>query len=332
MAYYSVIIPIHNEVEVLLELHRRLTETLRGLGEAYEIIFVDDGSTDQSYSVLRDLHKRDPNVVVIKFSRNFGHHTALTAGIDHATGDIVVTMDGDLQHQPEDIPALINELHQGFDVVYGIRTKKRGSAIKLAGSRMIVAIMNRITEPGFTLRSSVFLAMNRKVVDGLGQCRETSRFLPGLISWLGFKQGSIEVTHGDRTAGLSKYNFRRSFSLAVSTITAFSYVPLTLAIWFGLILSLLGAAGALSIMVRSLWWDAPIQGYPSLIVVVAFVGGVQLIILGILGEYIGRSHAQLQNRPLYVVDGLLSRRSNESGPSRTSSFEAAPLNPGNPEN
>ncbi len=311
MVYCSVVIPVHNEAENLVSLHLRLTETLRSLGKAYEIILVDDGSTDQSHSILRELHEQDQDVSVIKLSRNFGHHAAITAGIDYARGDIIVTMDGDLQHQPEDIPALIDNLSQGFDVVFGTRTGRRESVMKRVGSRMLVAIMNRIAAPGFTLHSSVFLAMKRKVADGLGQCRETSRFLPGLISWLGFKQGTVEVQDGTRSAGRSKYTLGRSVSLAVNIITAFSFVPLRAGIWLGLCIFFLSIAGASSIVVRKLVWDIPIQGYPSLIVAVLFIGGVQLIILGISGEYIGRAYTQMQNRPLYVVDDVLRSHADE---------------------
>ena len=311
----SIVVPVYNEAENLRPLCARITRVLAEMDVSYEIIFVDDGSSDGSAAILRELCQ-DGRIKLVKFSRNFGHHAALTAGIDHATGDVVVTMDGDLQDRPEEIPALTGGLGNGYDVAYAVRTGRRDSIAKRVTSAIFTTLMSRVIAPGVPMHGSVFMAMNRKVVDALAQCRETSRSISALIGWLGFRQTTVRVAHGERHAGESKYNFWRSLKLAVNTITSFSYVPLRIATWVGLLASLGSFAFAARVLVQKLVWDVPIQGYPSLMVAVLFLGGAQLTMLGILGEYLGRSYTQLQNRPLYVVEEVVGHRSTPADPAR----------------
>ena len=313
MTHCSIVIPIYNEAENLSQLHARLKDSLAGLSMNYEIILVDDGSTDESPAMLHQICQADETIKVVKLSRNFGHHLAVTAGIDSAKGDIVVVMDGDLQHRPEDISALTEKVREGYDVAYAIRTGQGAPVMKRVASRVFLGVMNRVMAPGLQMRSSLFVAMNRKVADALRQCRESSRFLPGLINWLGFEQVGVEVQSGERVAGVSKYSFWGSIKLAVNTITSFSNVPLRIAIWLGLFVSSVSFAAGIYVIARKLLWDVPVQGYPSLMVAVLFIGGAQLIMLGVVGEYIGRSYTQLQNRPLYIVDEVIQSGSTIPG-------------------
>ncbi len=303
---YSVVIPLFNEEENLLELHRRLTVVMERLGGTYEIIFVDDGSKDRSVARLKELHQQDARVKALIFSRNFGHHVALTAGIDAARGEVVILMDGDLQDQPEEIPKLLAKLHEGYDVVHGNRKNRKDGVAKRVASRMFVAVVNRVIGSGQPINSEIFRVMNRQVIDELKRCREVSRFITGLVSWLGFKQAGVDVEHGARFAGESKYTIWKLMKLALNTFTSFSYFPLQLATYLGFFTALLSVLVGTSIILLKLIYGIPVAGYASFLVAVLFLGGIQLIMLGLIGEYIGRIYTETQGRPLYIVRETLS--------------------------
>jgi dolichol-phosphate mannosyltransferase len=307
----SAVIPVFNEEGNLRELHARLAGVLTGLGLTYEIVFVDDGSSDGSVAILEELYRSDPHVRALVFSRNFGHHLALTAGIDAARGEAVVLMDADLQDRPEEIPKLLEKLDAGYDVVYAIRMAKKHSLFKRVTSSLFVAVMRRMIE-GFDINSGVFRVARRNVIDTVKQCRETHRFIIGLMSWSGFRQTGVEVRHGERFAGRTKYDLKRQVRLASNTMVSFSRIPLQFATYLGLVVSLTSFGYGVVVLLRKLVWGLGIEGWPSMMFAVLFLGGVQLLCLGILGEYVGRLLTEAQGRPLYVVARALDQETSDA--------------------
>lgn len=302
----SIVVPIYNEEQNLPELHRRLTLVLPGMvGDSYEIIVVDDGSKDSSWSKICELSGRDPHFKAIKFSRNFGHHIAITAGMDYASGEAVVLMDGDLQDQPEEIPKLYAHFLKGFDVVFGVRKERRHTLLKIITSKLFILFINKITGSEVPINSHIFRIMSRKVVDNLNKFRERDRFITGLISYLGFKQVGIEVIHGARFAGETKYSWFKLFKLAINTVTSFSYRPLQVASYLGTLLSGISFLAIIYLIMLKLFWGIKFEGWTSIMVVMLFIGGIQMMLLGILGEYVGRNYAESQKRPLYIIDNTL---------------------------
>jgi len=299
--YFSIVMPVFNEAGNLRELHRRLTAVLGDLGRSYELLFVDDGSTDSSFEVLEQLHQEDRHVHAIGFSRNFGHHIALTAGLDAARGEAVVMIDSDLQDQPEAIPLLYEKLQQGYDVVYGIPESKAHSLFKRVTSRMFVWLVNRLRSGGEPINTHLFRIARRDVVDEVKRCREHSRFILGLFSWVGYRHTGVKVPHAPRTSGETKYSLIRMVRLALDTIVGFSWIPLRLATVMGFIVSLGSFAYGGYLIVRKFVYDTAAPGWTSTMVVLLILGGVQLLALGALGEYIGRIYVENQSRPLYVV-------------------------------
>lgn len=304
-AQYSVVIPVFNEQENIGELYRRLTAVMQEIGGPYEIILVDDGSTDGSFTMMKALHEEDARVKVLNLSRNFGHHLALTAGIDYARGDAVILMDADLQDQPEEIPKLIEKLNDGYDVVYGIRVNRKESLPRRMASNVFATAMNRVGGSGHFATGGVFRVMGRQVRDELQRCRETSRLITGLVGWLGFSQIGVEVEHGARYAGQTKYNTWRLIKLLVNTLTSFSYLPLQLASYLGLLTALFSVCLGAYVILRWIFVGIPVAGFTSTIVAILFLGAVQLIVLGLIGEYVGRVYTESQGRPLYVVREIL---------------------------
>jgi polyisoprenyl-phosphate glycosyltransferase len=302
---YSVVIPVFNEEESIPELSRRVNEVMRKLSGGHEVVFVDDGSTDASFEVLGALRRQFPSIKVVRLSRNFGHHIALTAGIDYARGSTVIFMDADLQDQPEEIPKLLARYREGFDVVYGIRKTRKDAFAKRAVSSLFAAAAGRMMGSSHTMTGGIFRVVNRQVVDELKRCRETSRLVIGLIDWLGFKQAGVEVEHGTRYAGHTKYSLFKLITLGLNAVTSFSYVPLQLATYVGSFAAMLSLVAGAYIVFRKLVFGIPVAGYASLIVAVLFLGSIQLIVLGIIGEYIGRVYTEVQSRPLYVVKAYL---------------------------
>ena len=300
MIEFSIIIPVYNEEDNVRELHRRLGTVMERLG-THEIIFVDDGSNDRSWQIIKDLHERDSNVKGLSFSRNFGHHIAITAGLDHAKGKAIILMDGDLQDQPEEIPKLIRKFNEGYELVYGIRKEKKDSIIKRFTSFVFWWFINSCSGINIPRNQTLLRIFDSKILNALNSMRERARFIHGMIAWTGFKIALQEVEHAPRERGTSKYNAIKLFRLAFNAITSFSTLPLRLATYIGLLSAGVGMLYGFYFIYKKIFLGIPVLGYASIIVAVLFVGGIQLLILGIIGEYIGRIYQEVQARPIYVL-------------------------------
>jgi glycosyltransferase involved in cell wall biosynthesis len=299
----SSILPVYNERENLNTLMQRLPPVLDSATDgSFEIVFVDDGSRDGSAEILDSISAADPSVRVIHFSRNFGHQAALQAGLDAATGDAVILMDADLQDPPEVLHQFIEKWRAGYDVVYAVRRKRKENFLKRAAYSIFYRSMKIIAEIDVPLDVGDFCLMDRRVVDMLVTLRERHRFLRGLRSWVGFKQMGIEYQRDARLAGAPKYTLRKLVGLALSGYIGFSSMPLRAAAWLGVLSAAGGFGLAIWVLLRTLIESpSPPQGWASTMSVILFVGGVQLLVLGIIGEYLGRVYDEVRNRPLYVV-------------------------------
>lgn len=302
--FLSIVLPVYNEEGCLSELYQRLTKTLTALKgiSGYELVFVDDGSRDRSWPMIQSLHEKDPRVVGVRFSRNFGHHMALSAGINIAKGQAVVMMDSDLQDQPEEIPKLYAKFLEGYDVVYGVRRQKKHGLIKQCLSLMFNKVMAVFSDTQIKINSHIFRIMSRRVVDVFNQFGERDRYIIGLISFAGFKETGVDVEHGVRAAGQTKYSFRKMMRLGMNSITAFSMRPLQVASWVGFFLAFLGFIAIIYLFILKIFFGMGILGWPSTMVVIIFIGGIQMLFLGLIGEYIGRIFLEVKRRPLYVID------------------------------
>lgn len=300
-----MVIPLYNEAGNLRELHNRLTVVMATLGESYEIVFVDDGSTDGSLELLKGLHEKDDKVKVIAFTRNFGQHLAMTAGFDYAKGGFVILMDADLQDPPEEIPKLVAKIREGYDVVYGHRKIRHDSLFKKLTSKIYLQLLAKLTNQAMSPEITSFRIMSRKVVDYTNQLRERNRLHGGLVAWLGFSFATVDVEYGARFSGKTKYSLRKMIALALEGIISFSDVPLRVIGYFGLLVSAISFIVGIVVLVRHLAWGIPVEGYTSTVVAIFFTGGVILLVLGVIGQYIGRIHIEVKNRPLYVVKDLM---------------------------
>jgi dolichol-phosphate mannosyltransferase len=299
---YSIVVPVYNEAEVLPALYLRLTQVMEGLGEPYEIIFVNDGSHDASPFFIRELQVKDARVKFLSFSRNFGHEIAMTAGLDHSSGQAVVVMDADLQHPPEVIPRLIEKWQEGYDVVSAVREKREEEALlKRIMVMVFYRVFSRLTDTKIPLNATEFRMMSRRAVEAMKAIRERNRFVKGLANWIGFRQTSVSFASADRYAGETKYTFRKLARLALDGITSFSHVPLQLATYFGFAAAFLSFVYMIYAIVIRVMTTRAVPGWASIMVMVLFIGGVQLITLGIIGEYLGRIYEEVKQRPLYIV-------------------------------
>lgn len=300
----SVVVPVFNEVDVLPEFHQRMSAVLAGLGCAYEILYVDDGSEDGSQELLRDLRNTDTTVALLELSRNFGKEVALSAGLDHATGDAVVIIDADLQDPPELVTSFVTEWLAGYDVVYGQRSERRGeSPLKQFTAHWFYRLLNRLSDVEIPRDVGDFRLLSRRAVDALTSLPERHRYMKGLYAWIGFPQKAVAYVREPRVAGATKWNYWRLWNFALEGITSFSDLPLKVATYMGLITSTAAFFYGLVMVVRTLFWGNPVPGYPSLVVIVLFLGGVQLICLGVIGEYLARTYAESKSRALYFVKG-----------------------------
>ncbi len=298
----SVIAPIYNELDNLPELYRRVTAVMRPLRLEWELLLVDDGSTDGSTEALRSLARTDAHVRPILFARNFGHQIAVTAGLDYCRGQAAVIIDADLQDPPELIPELVAKWREGFEVVYAVRAEREGETwFKRLTASVFYRMIYRITDVKIPLDVGDFRLLDRQVVDTLKRMRERHRFLRGMSAWVGFRQTGVEYKRAARTAGVTKYPFRKMLRLAVNAVTGFSYFPLQLATYFGFVSAGLSALAIPFVVVTRLIGHEAFFGQASTLIAVLFLGGVQLISLGILGEYIGRLYDEAKGRPLYVA-------------------------------
>ena len=304
MPTLSVVAPLYNEEGNVAELVRRLRAAADGCPgiDGYELVFVDDGSSDNTLALLRSQAAADPRIVVVQLSRNFGHQLASTAGLDMARGDAIVLIDSDLQDPPELIPAMIAKWQAGFDVVYAVRRRRTGeSAFKLLTAKLFYRTTRRLTKVAIPVDTGDFRLMSRRVVDALKQIRERHRFIRGLVSWVGYPQTAIEYDRDARFAGETKYPVSKMLRFAIDGITSFSDVPLRFASYFGFIVSGIAfLVGIVEIIIR-IFTGYNLPGYTSTIFAILFLGGVQLIGIGILGEYIGRIYEEIKARPLYLV-------------------------------
>ncbi|MED3942100.1 glycosyltransferase family 2 protein [Priestia megaterium] len=299
---YSIVVPVYNEEEVIHETYRRLTEVMHSTKEAYELLFVNDGSRDRTAEIIKEYSEQDPAVVLLDFARNFGHQIAITAGMDYARGEAVVVIDADLQDPPELILEMIEKWKQGFDVVYAKRTKRKGETyFKKQTAAMFYRILRAMTDIDIPLDTGDFRLLDRKVCNQMNSIQEKNRFVRGLVSWVGFKQIAVEYERDERLAGESKYPLKKMLKLSMDGITSFSYKPLKLASYAGVTLSGIGFIYLLVVLYLKLFTDSTITGWSSLIVIQLFFSGIILIILGMIGEYIGRIYDETKNRPLYIV-------------------------------
>ena len=302
MPTFSVIAPIYNEVENLPELYRRVSEVMDSTGETWELILVDDGSSDGSTELMRNLAEEDQRVRPVIFARNFGHQIAVTGGMDYSRGQAVIVIDADLQDPPEVILKLITKWREGYEVVYAVRAEREGESwFKLVTAAAFYRLIQRITDVNIPLDTGDFRLLDRKVVDVMGRMRERHRFLRGMSSWSGFKQIGVEYKRAKRFAGETKYPFRKMIKFASDAITGFSYFPLQLATYMGFISAGFSCLAIPIVIVLRLAGSRAFFGQASTLIAVLFLGGVQLISLGILGEYIGRLYDEAKGRPLYVV-------------------------------
>ena len=299
---YSVIAPIYNEKENLPELHRRVSEVMEQTGKPWELVLVDDGSTDGSTEMIRELAKKDKHVRPVIFARNFGHQIAITAGWDYARGDAVVIIDADLQDPPELILEMAEKWQEGYEVVYAVRAEREGESwFKLWTASLFYRIIFRITDVKIPLDTGDFRLMDRKVVNVLKSMRERHRFPRGMSAWVGFKQIGVEYKRAARVAGETKYPFKKMFRLAINAVTSFSYFPLQVATFVGFLAAGLAILAIPIVIYLRITGSQAFFGQATTLIAVLFLGGVQLISLGILGEYIGRLYDEAKGRPLYIV-------------------------------
>ena len=300
----SIIAPVYNEEPVLHKLHERIVAVMDTTDENWELILVNDGSRDQSAEIIAQLHNQDPRVKGLSFSRNFGFQIAVTAGLKHATGHAVILTDADLQDPPEVIPQMITKWREGYDVVYGVRGERQGETwFKRTTAKLFYRLIDRITGIDIPLDTGDFRLMDRRVVNAIVQMPERSRFLRGMVPWVGFKQTGITYQRHARYAGDSKFNsIRKMLPFALDAITSFSYFPLQLATYFGFAVAFLSLIAILFVIVTRLaGWHA-FEGQATTLVMTLFLGGIQMISLGIIGEYLGRIYDEVKGRPLYLID------------------------------
>jgi glycosyltransferase involved in cell wall biosynthesis len=298
----SVVAPVFNEEVALPELYRRVREVLDNVGESWELVLVNDGSRDHSPDIMRDLHSRDARVKVVDFARNFGHQIAITAGTDYARGDAVIIMDADLQDPPEVILDLLAKWRNGYEVVYAVRSERRGETwFKEYTAKLFYRIIYRITDIDIPKDTGDFRLMDRKVVNALKSMREKHRFMRGLSVWVGFRQTGVGYVRAERYAGETKYPLRKMLKFALDGITSFSYFPLQLATYVGFVAAGLAVLGIIATVILRLSGSQAFYGQATTLVSVLFLGGIQLISLGIIGEYLGRIYDEVKGRPLYIV-------------------------------
>lgn len=303
MPKYSLIIPIYNEEETIPELYRRVSAVMDSLDDSVELILINDGSRDRSLKLMRELQERDARVCYISFARNFGHQAAVTAGLNFARGQVIVVLDADLQDPPELIPKMIESWQAGYHVVYAQRTKrKKESWFKRLTAYVFYRLLRQLADVDIPADTGDFCLMDRQVVDVLNSMPERNRYIRGLRAWIGFRQTAVKFERDPRFAGEVKYTFKKSLALAINSLVSFSKIPLRLSTYLGLFSALIALLMALLV----LYWrlqqpDSPVTGLATILIAVFFLGSVQLISIGILGEYIGRIYEEVKGRPAYTI-------------------------------
>ena len=310
----TVLVPVYNEEAVIGEFYRRTVDVCETLdGTRFELLFIDDGSSDRSIELLHDLIQDDPRVSLIRLSRNFGKEAALTAGLDHVDSDAVIIIDSDLQDPPELIPDMLKLWRQGYDTVYGQRTERHGESFtkKVTASAFyrLMAHVGRFSIPRDT---GDFRLLSRRAVNALKSLPESNRFMKGLFSWIGYPQIALKYSRDPRHAGDTKFNYWKLWNFALDGITSFTTLPLKLASYIGVLLAFGSFVYGAYVVVKTLLWGDPVPGYPSLMTVILFIGGIQLMFLGVLGEYLGRMFDETKRRPLYLIQEHVRGHENES--------------------
>ncbi|HET6807242.1 MAG TPA: glycosyltransferase family 2 protein [Frateuria sp.] len=303
MPELTVVVPAYNEAAVLDAFHRRLAGVLDTLALDCAVLYVDDGSTDGTWSAIEALLAGDARVRGLKLSRNFGKEAALTAGLDHVTEGAAVVIDADLQDPPELIPKLVAQWQAGHDVIYATRSARAGETrLKRLTAAGFYRTMERLSDTPLPRDTGDFRLLSRRALDALAKLRERQRFMKGLFAWIGYRQTAVHYQREPRHGGHTKWNYWRLTQLAIEGITSFSNAPLRLATWVGMGSSMLAFVYGLWVLTKALIWGDPVRGYPTLMLVILFLGGVQLLALGVIGEYLGRSYAESKQRPLYFVE------------------------------
>ena len=300
MAHISVVTPVYRAEGCLEELYRRLVAALSGITQDFEIVMVEDCGGDGSWEIIRELARRDPRVKGIQFSRNFGQHYGITAGLDHCDGDWVVVMDCDLQDRPEEIPVLYAKAQEGYDVVHAQRDRRRDSMIKRWASNIYFKLLKFLADVGDDTPGN-FRILSRKVVENFRQLREQLRYSAGLLNWMGFPTAYVNVQQAERFAGKTTYTLAKLWKLAFDIMIAFSDRPLRLSVRLGFIIAFLAFCYGVYILVSALLYGSPITGWSSLIVSIYFIGGIIIAILGVIGIYLGKTFDESKKRPLYIV-------------------------------
>jgi dolichol-phosphate mannosyltransferase len=301
---YSIVVPIHDEQESLRELHERLTAVFPLLDGEAEVILVDDGSRDLSYPVMLELHRRDERFKIVHLTRNFGHQLAITAGIDLAAGDAVILMDGDLQHPPELLPELAARWREGYDVVFGVMTERPEGWLKRLTAKGYYQLLRRLASIEIPAAAGDFRLADRRVIDAFLAMPERNRFVRGMFAWLGFSQIGVPYAVPARFAGRSKYTLRKMLRLATDGLVSFSTAPLRLALDIGFVVSGLSFLFGIATLISKLAGAFLVPGWLTIVLVTSFVGGIQLIVIGVVGEYVGRIYDEVKARPLYLVHDL----------------------------
>ncbi|MEO7064606.1 MAG: glycosyltransferase family 2 protein [Dokdonella sp.] len=303
MSKLTIVVPAYNESEGLRDFHARLAAVLDGIDVESEVLYVDDGSRDDTYQVMCALRAADRRVSTLKLSRNFGKELALTAGLDYVDADAAVVIDSDLQDPPELIPTFVHRWREGYDVIYGTRASRAGeSGFKKFTATWFYRVMGRLSDTPIPRDTGDFRLLSRRALDALKQVRERQRFMKGLFTWVGFRQLSVVYHRDPRNAGETKWNYWKLWNFAIEGITSFSNAPLKVATYFGLLAAVLSFVFGIWVLGKALWFGDAVRGYPSLMVVVLFLGGVQLMALGVIGEYLGRLYVEAKQRPLYLID------------------------------
>ncbi len=299
----SIVVPVYNEMEVLPEFHARISGVLDQLSLGAEVIYVNDGSDDDSLSLLNEIYEQDARVAILDLSRNFGKEIAMTAGLHKAQGDAVIVIDADLQDPPELIPRLIDEWQKGYDVIYAKRARREGeSAFKKLTAHLFYRLMRSIGQIKIPEDTGDYRLLSRRAVDALNTLSEQHRFMKGLFTWIGYRQKAVIYERDPRHAGESKWNYWHLWNFAIEGITSYSSAPLKLASYLGLLTALGAFSYGIFIIIRTMLYGDPVQGYPSMIVIILFLGGVQLMSIGVLGEYVGRIFTETKRRPLYFIN------------------------------
>ena len=304
---FSVIIPAYNEQEVIEESYKRLTAVMRQIDEPYELLFIDDGSRDNTANILSKICKNDLNVKLLRFSRNFGHMPAITAGMDYARGAAILVIDADLQDPPELFPKMIEKWREGYDVVYGKRAERKGeTAFKKLTAGLYYRFLRRMTNVDLPVDTGEFRLIDRKVCDAIKRIKEKNRYIRGLVSWVGFRQVAVEYIREKRFAGETKYPLTKMIKFAMDGITSFSYKPLKLATSLGFGISVLSFIYLLIVLYQRLFTETTTTGWASMVAIVLFSQGIVLMVLGLMGEYIGRIFEEIKDRPIYILKEILN--------------------------